>query len=211
MNKPPVPALRAAVRAATTLATASLLAALAALAAPAASAQGVDRPVRGLVGVGVTGGGDKLATVQWSSGERTNINAGGQIDLRGGVDVQLGDTPFTLQASLAWFVQRASGTNGSVTFERFPLELLGTWRVADSLRLAAGLRRTGDGKLEGRGAAANIGRTTYQGRLGAVVEGEWLFGGVYGLALRAVSEEYEAPNGQKVDGSHVGLRFSVYF
>jgi len=26
-----------------------------------------------------------------------------------------------------------------------------------------------------------------------------------------VSEEYKAPNGEKADGSHVGLRFSVYF
>jgi len=208
MEKLPAPVPRAAVHA---RATAIALALLAAFAAPAACAQGVDRPVRGLVGLGITGGGDRLATVQWSDGDSTDIKAGGQFDLRGGIDVRLGDTPFTLQASLGWFFQRASGTNGSVTFERFPLELLGTWRVADSLRLAAGLRRPGNGKLEGRGAASNIGSTTYRGRLGAVVEGEWLFGGLYGLALRAVSEEYEAPNGEKADGSHVGLRISVYF
>lgn len=174
-------------------------------------AQGADRAVRGQVGLGITGGGDKLATVQWSNGDATNINAGSQIDLRGGVDVRLGDTPFTVQASVAWFVQRANGTNGSVTFERFPLELMGTWRVADAFRLGAGVRRAGNGKLEGRGAASNIGSATFKSKLGAVVEGEWLFGGLYGLALRAVSEEYEAPNGEKADGSHVGLRFSVYF
>lgn len=189
--------------------------ALAALAlagfAAGASAQGADRPVRGQIGLGITGGGDKLATVQWSNGDTTNINAGGQIDLRGGVDVRLGDSPFTVQASVAWFVQRANGTNGSVTFERFPLELMGTWRVADAFRLGAGVRRAGNGKLEGRGAASNIGSTTFKSKIGAVVEGEWLFGGLYGLALRAVSEEYEAPNGEKVDGGHVGLRFSIYF
>lgn len=177
-----------------------------------AMAQGAaDRPVRGFVGIGLTGGGDKLATVQWSNGDSTNIKAGGQIDLRAGVDVRLGDSPFTLQASLGWFTQRAGGSNGSVTFERFPLELTGHWRLSDDFRLGGGVRRVGDGKLRGRGAASNVGTTTFTGKVGAVVEGEWLFARLYGLALRYVSEEYEAPNGEKADGSHIGLRFSVYF
>lgn len=180
-------------------------------AAGAASAQGIDRPVRGFVGIGLTGGGDKLATVQWSNGDSTNVNAGGQVDLRAGVDVRLGDAPFSLQASLGWFSQRAGGTNGSVTFERFPLELIGSWHAADNFRLGLGVRRTGDAKLKGRGAASNIGTTTFKGEIGGVLEGEWLFARIYGLALRAVGEEYKAPNGEKADGSHIGLRFSVYF
>lgn len=185
--------------------------ALALAAATAAAQPQAQRPLRGIVGFGITGGGDKLATVQWSNGESTNIRAGGQFELRAGVDVKLGESPFTLTATAAWFVQRAGGTNGSVTFERFPLELLGTWRAAENLRLAAGLRRAGEGKLKGRGAASNIGTTTFSSSTGVVVEGEWLFARIYGLALRYVGEEYKAPNGQKADGSHVGLRFSVYF
>ena len=213
MSKPPHRGAAApVVRAAASRGVRAAIAALAlAVCGGGALAQDAERLVRGQIGLGITGGGDKLATVQWSNGDATNINAGGQIDLRGGVDVQLGDSPFTVQASVAWFVQRANGTNGSVTFERFPLELMGTWRLADAFRLGAGVRRAGNGKLEGRGAASNIGSTTFKSKLGAVVEGEWLFGGLYGLALRAVSEEYEAPNGEKVDGSHVGLRFSLYF
>jgi len=191
------------------VAAAGLLAAL--LMAGPAGAQGLERPVRGLVGIGLTGGGDKLATVQWSNGDSTNIRAGGQIDLRAGIDVRLGDSPFSLQASIGWFSQRAGGTNGSVTFERFPLELTGQWRAAENLRLGGGVRRAGDAKLKGRGAASNIGTTTFTSDVGALIEGEWLFGRIYGLALRYVSEEYKAPNGEKADGSHVGLRFSVYF
>lgn len=177
-----------------------------------ASAQGMaDRPVRGFAGLGITGGGDKLATVQWSNGDSTNINAGGQIDLRAGVDVRLGDSPFTLQASLGWFRQRAGGSNGSVTFERFPLELMGQWRLSEAFRLGGGVRRVGDAKLKGRGAASNLGTITFTGSVGAVIEGEWLLARTYGVALRYVSEEYEAPNGEKADGSHIGLRFNVYF
>ncbi len=170
-----------------------------------------ERPVRGFVGFGLTGGGDKLATVQWSNGESTNIKAGGLIDFRVGADVRPGDSPFALQGSIGWFFDRANATNGSVKFERFPVELLGTWRAADHLRFGAGLRRVGNGKLKGSGAAANLGTTTFTGKTGYVIEGEWLAGRIYGFALRYVSEEYTAPNGVKVDGSHVGLRMNVYF
>jgi len=209
--KNPFPNTRA--RASSAAAVVAAVGALATLGAagPASAQAATDRPVRGFVGIGLTGGGDKLATVQWSNGDSTNIKAGGQIDLRAGVDVRLGDSPLTLQASIGWFTQRAGGSNGSVTFERFPLELTGQWRLTDDFRLGGGVRRVGDGKLKGRGAASNLGTTTFTGKVGAVVEGEWLFARIYGFALRYVSEEYEAPNGEKADGSHIGLRFSVYF
>ena len=180
--------------------------------AGSALAQGLgDRPIRGFVGMGLTGGGDKLATVQWSNGESTNIRAGGLIDFRVGVDVRLGDSPFSLVAGVGWFSDRVNGNNGTVKFERFPLELMGTFRVAETFRLGLGVRRVGDGKLKGTGAAANIGDQTFTGKVGGLIEGEWLFGRMWGVALRYVSEEYTAPNGAKVDGSHVGVRGTFYF
>lgn len=196
----------------TTVAALAVAAAAAFAVAPAqAQAQQGERMVRGVFGAGLTAGGDKLATVQWSNGDSTNIKAGGLVDLRAGVDVKLGDTPFAVQASIGWFVHRAGGSNGSVTFERFPIELLGTWRAAEQWRFGAGLRRAGNAKLKGRGVASNIGTTSYDANTGVVVEGEWLFATRYGVALRYVSEEYTAPNGTKADGSHVGVRFNVYF
>jgi hypothetical protein len=190
-------------------ATASVL--LAAMPTFALAQLDTSRPVRALVGIGVTGGGDKLATVQWSNGDSTNINAGGQVDLRAGVDVRLGDSPFSLVASIGWFSQRAGGRNGSVTFERFPLELMAQFNIAEQFRIGGGVRRTGDAKLRGRGAASNIGTTTFDGKIGYVLEGEWLFARRYGVALRAVGEDYTAPSGEKADGGHVGVRFNVYF
>jgi hypothetical protein len=199
----------------TRAALSGVLAAAALLIAGAASAQAGpvagERPVRGFVGLGLAGGGDKLATVQWSNGDSTNIKAGGLVDFRAGADVRLGDSPFSVVASLGWFSDSANGDNGSVRFERYPLELMGTWRITESYRLGLGLRNPGDGKLKGRGAASNLGTTTFKGELGYVLEGEWLFGRSWGVALRYVGEEYKAPNGLKVDGSHVGLRGAFYF
>ncbi|MBL8343071.1 MAG: hypothetical protein JNL30_16510 [Rubrivivax sp.] len=190
------------------------LAAMAALLATSGAAvaqAAADRPVRGFVGIGLAGGGDKLATVQWSNGDTTNIKAGGLVDFRVGADVRLGESPFSLLASVGWFSDSANGNNGSVRFERYPLELMGSWRLAEGYRLGLGVRNPGDGKLKGRGAASNLGTTTFKGELGYVLEGEWLFGRSWGVALRYVGEEYKAPNGQKVDGSHVGLRGAFYF
>ena len=170
-----------------------------------------DKPVRGFVSGGLSTGGDRLATVEWSNGDTTDIRAGGLVEVRAGIEAQLGDSPFSLAGSIGWFSHRAGGRNGSVTFERFPLELMGRWRLADEFRLGVGVRRTGDARLRGRGAASNVGTTTFDGKVGGVVEGEWLFARRYGLAVRAVSEDYRAPNGEKADGSHVGVRFSFYF
>jgi hypothetical protein len=196
-----------------TLAAGLALAAATMAAAPPAAAQGLagESPVRGFVGVGLTSGGDKLATVQWSNGDSTHIKSGGLLDLRVGVDVRLADSPFSLLASAGWFTDRADGTNGAVTFDRYPLELIGAWRASEAFRLGVGVRRVGDGKLKGTGAASNLGTTTFKGRIGAVLEGEWLIGRRWGVALRAVGEEYKAPTGQKVDGSHVGVRGAFYF
>lgn len=190
-----------------------LAAAVALLAAGGAAAQGAggERAVRGLVGIGLAGGGDKLATVQWSNGDTTNIKAGGLVDFRVGVDVRLADSPFSLVATVGWFSDSANGDNGSVRFERYPLELMGTWRITEAYRLGLGVRNVGDGKLKGRGAASNLGTTTFKGEVGYVLEGEWLFGRNWGVALRYVGEEYKAPNGLKVDGSHVGVRGTFYF
>ncbi len=185
-----------------------------ALGAGPVQAQGLglgEKPVRGFVGFGLTGGGETLSTVQWSNGESTNIKSGGLLDFRVGVDVRLDDSPFSVLASVGWFTDRVTGTNGSVKFERFPLELMGTWRISEAYRLGAGVRRVGDGKLKGTGAASNVGTSTFTGKIGGVVEGEWLVGRTWGFALRYVSEEYTAPNGVKVDGSHVGLRGAFYF
>jgi hypothetical protein len=191
---------------------AAALAGLTTLASPAL-AQGLPaKPIRGFVGFGITGGGDKLATVQYTNGDSVNIKAGGQVDFRAGVDARLGDSPFAVQASIGWFFDRSNADNGNVKFERYPLELLGFWRVADNFRLGGGVRNMlGDATLKGTGAASSIGTIDFKGQLGAVLEGEFVSGPNFGVTLRYVKEEYKAPNGEKVDGSHAGLRLNLYF
>ena len=200
------------------VAAALMLSTLCLAAAPAqgqplsSAADEEQRALRGFFSLGLTRGGDTVAVVGYVGlPETTDVRAGGQVDLRAGADYRLGDSPFFVQAGVGYFTQAVSGVDGRVTFVRYPLELIGLWRASERVRVGLGVRRVGDGKLEGKGVASGLGTITFKGKVGAVVEGEWVANRSVGFALRYVAEQYTAPNGEKVDGNHVGLRLSLYF
>jgi hypothetical protein len=170
------------------------------------------RPLRGLLGLGLTRGGDSLIVVGYrNSPETSDVRAGQQIDLRAGADWRPGAGPINVQASVGYFSQSVNGLDGRVRFERWPVEVLGLWQPSESWRVGGGLRYVGRAKLLGRGVVSSLGEITFKGKVGGLVEGEWLARRNVGFALRYVVEEYEAPNGEKIDGSHFGLRLNFYF
>jgi Outer membrane protein beta-barrel domain len=177
--------------------------------AGSAMAQSNFRP---FVGMGVSSGGEKLVTVQWTNGDSTNIKTGGMIDFRGGVEYRTPGSNFAFQGSVGYFFDQANGSNGSVRFTRFPIEALGLFNVNDNVRLGGGARFTSSAKFSGTGAAANLGTTNFDVSPGVVVEGEYLARSKYGFALRYVAEKYKPTNGgASVDGNHIGVRFNAYF
>ncbi len=182
--------------------------------AASASAQpAMERPVRGFIGLGVTGGGDKLGTVQFTDGTTSNLKAGGEVDVRGGIDWRAPGSIWGVQASVGYHVARAGGSNGSVNFARYPVEALATWKMDPNLRFGFGVRQPGTAKLRSTGVI-NAATTSFKGSTSLVAEGEWLAGGGlfnYGVALRYANDKFTAPNGAKVDGSHAGARFNWYF
>ncbi|HEX3141568.1 MAG TPA: hypothetical protein VHQ87_16045, partial [Rhizobacter sp.] len=100
------------------------------LASFAGAAQAVE--VRGVVGGGITFGGDTLATVYYDPSDAgpddAKVHAGGLIALNAGIDLQFTDL-VSGQFLVGYHLDRASGDNGSVRFERFPVELLGHFKV----------------------------------------------------------------------------------
>jgi Outer membrane protein beta-barrel domain len=185
----------------------TLITAALALAA-AAGAQAQERTVRGVLGVGVTGGGDTLATVVYTDGSTDSIKAGGLVHLYGGAEFRLAPQ-FTLQANVGYHVDRTSGfSNGSVRFSRTPIELLGHFEVAPSVRLGGGARFVNNAKLDTSGVLSGT-RVDFDNTVGAVVEAEWLVLPSLGLKVRYVSERYKA-NGVSVDGNHGGFYVSWY-
>ena len=168
------------------------------------------RPLRFVLGGGLTFGGETLANVTYSDGSDQNIRSGGLLEYHAGIDVRA--TPhLSFQATLGYHVDTSAGaSNGSVRFSRVPAEVLGYFHVSDNLRLGGGVRMVFSPELKGRGVASNVNQK-FDNTTGAILEGEYLFTRWFGLKLRAVSETYRASDtGIKANGDHVGVYVNFY-
>jgi hypothetical protein len=192
-----------------------LAASLVVLAAFAGSAQAqteapATKPLHFFVGLGVTGGGDKLVTAQYTNGTSVDVTGGGLVQFNGGVDYQFTDK-FSGSLGLGYHVDRANASNGSITFSRVPVEVLAHYSVTPSVRLGGGLRLVGGAKLRSDGVASGI-DADFGSTAGLVLEGEYLLNARYGFKLRVVEEKYKSNATQKtISGSHAGLMFNFYF
>jgi len=191
---------------------------LAALAIPllATAAHAQQRPgaeVRPFVGFGLTYGGDKLESFDFSNGTTTTVRAGNLVDLRAGVDF-LVSGPFSMQASVGYHFDAANGSNGDYTFSRVPFEFLGYYSVSERWRLGGGFRQSFDAHVDSNGAVRGF-DSNFDAKLGFVLEAEWFVLPRLGLKFRGVSEKFEGKDGiyqgVKYDGSHAGVYAVFYF
>lgn len=166
-------------------------------------------PVRFLVGMGLSGGGDKLASARYTDGSTINLHGGGLIYLTAGVDYHV-VPEFALQATVNYHVDQANAKNGDLRFERFPVELIGYYQPDPMWRVGGGVRYTSGAKLRSSGAASGL-DAKFDNTTSAVVEGEYFVNSKLGIKLRYVNETLKTRGYQDVDGSHVGLSANFYF
>ena len=184
---------------------------LALAAAGGAYAQvGPNKPVGFVGGFGLTGGGEKLVTLEYTNGDSQDVRSGGLVHFYGGVEFAVAPL-VTMQATVGYHVDNVSARNGDARFERFPFELLAHYEISPQFRLGGGLRYVTGAKLSGDGAA-EFQTIDFDSRLGAVVEGEYLFTPHFGAKLRFVSEKYKPSfGGSSVSGDHVGVYATFHF
>lgn len=182
---------------------------LGALATAPVQAQTAAAPVRGVLGLAATFGGDDLVTTQYTNGSSSTISAGGLLQIKLGAEFQLAPQ-FALQTTVGYHFDRRTASNGDVTFERYPLEALAFYQLGPQFRLGAGLRSALNPKLSGTGAASSIGNNSFSSKLAAVVEAEYAFSPVMSVTFRAVNEKYTFAN-QTINGSHGGIGINFYF
>jgi long-subunit fatty acid transport protein len=188
---------------------ATLLATLGAAHAQTYAPAAAPKPVRFLLGMGLSGGGDELASAHYTNGETVNIHAGGLIYLTAGVDYHF--TPeFSLQATVNYHVDRANARNGNVKFERVPVELIGYYQPNPSWRVGGGVRYINSPKLSGSGAGSGL-DADFDNTTSAVIEGEYFTSPNLGIKLRYVNETFKSRAYKDVDGSHIGLSANFYF
>lgn len=170
--------------------------------------------VRGVLGGGFTFGGDKITEVTFSNGDSETLKAGGFTQLHGGVELQFTPT-VSAQALIGYHSDSVSADNGDIKFSRQPFELLGHYRVSDTVRLGGGLRYVKGAKIRASGAGLTYaGNESFDPAVGTVLEAEFMLSPAFGLKTRYVSEKYESetfPNLPKLDGSHLGVMLNVYF
>jgi hypothetical protein len=150
-----------------------------------AQAQSIEppfKPVRFLLGVGVSGGGDKLASGQYEDGSTADIRAGGLLYLTAGIDYHI-VPELSLQGTINYHVDDASAWNGDFRFERFPIELIGYYQPNPVFRVGGGVRYTVSPKLSSNGNAPEA-NASYANTTSAVVEAEYFLEPDCGIKLQ---------------------------
>lgn len=179
-------------------------------------AQQAGGTLKPFVGMGLTFGGEDLATAQYSNGTSYTVTTGGLVDFRGGLEYRLINSPWAVQAVLGYHTDSSDATNGKFQFSRIPVELIAMADMSEQWRIGFGVRKATSAKVSTSGAAVNqtsFGRsTTFQSNVGVLFQAEYKIGPQFGLQARYVSERYQIQFNQpvEVDGSHVGI-FGVFY
>jgi hypothetical protein len=176
------------------------------------------RDVRFAFDLGLTGGGDKLATANFNDGTSESIRAGGLVQFGAGVLWQPVGGPIALQATFNYHVDEVNASNGSLRFSRYPVEVLGFYTGLPRFRFGAGPRFVFNPRLkvDVPGDNSNI---AFEDTIGAVVEAGYQIGNYMWVNLRLTGETYKIKsiNGtgvtanSDVSGNSIGANVVFYF
>jgi len=170
------------------------------------------KSVSGFVGLGITGGGKKLATADYTDGHSANIKSGGGVYFTGGLDVQITEQ-FSAQTSINFHVDDQTAQNGSLKFQRFPIEALAFYHIDNNWKIGTGVRYVTGAKLSGSGVA-DIDDLKFKNTLSGVVEAEYMFSPQLSVKMRYVKEKLEVKDYYyygEVKANHFGISGNFYF
>lgn len=181
-----------------------------------AQAQNTPGQIAPFLGLGLTFGGEDLATAYYTSGNSQTVTTGGLVDLRVGLEYKLVGQPISIQGVVAYHVDNATATNGDLRFSRIPVELIAMYDLGNQWRLGVGMRKATGAKVTASGSATSAGfgsSTDFKSNLGFLATAEYMATPQVGVQARYVNETYtiQFPSSQpKVDGSHFGV-FGVFY
>lgn len=158
---------------------------------------------------GVTFGGDELATLEYTNGDSTTLHAGGLVLFGIGFDHQFGNQ-WEIQSSINYHVDRANARNGDVTFQRFPLDVLGFYRSGNH-RFGGGITYHMNPEFE-IDLSDVRGTVDFDDAVGGVLEYDYFFTPSISLGLRGTVIDYKSSDVEgSVNGNYVGLMLNGYF
>ena len=175
-----------------------------------------DIPLQFVGAIMFTSGGDKLYSGTYTNGSTYDITSGGTVAFNAGASYAV--TPLVdVQVTLGYHTSSTSATNGNIDFTRYPLEIMGFYKLNDQFRLGAGARSAMSAKTSTSGVAASLGNFEFKPAIGSIIELQYLLGNQpedrnkNAFTLRYVAESYtEKTSSLKINGNHVGLGFIFY-
>lgn len=164
----------------------------------------------GLVQMGLDFGGEEMVSVYYTHGSGDEINAGELVHLSGGFIFKTfaDQSDWETQLTLGWKTDGITADNGSVSFDRFPVEVLQFIR-AGNIRIGGGATRHLNPSLEGDGFMSDV-QAKFDDAWGGIVEINYLLGDKLMFGVRATMIDYEI-RGLSVDGSSVGFNMGLRF
>ncbi len=180
---------------------------LSAIAAEPATESDADTKILGTFGL--TFGGDKLATLRYTNGDSSTVHGGGLVLFGVGFDHRFGNG-WELQSSINYQVDRANARNGDATFQRFPIDVLGFYRIGNH-RFGGGITYHIDPKFSADAPGAHE-TVNFDNALGGVVEYDYFFGRSLSVGLRGTVIDYKSSDIEgNVNGNYIGLMLNGYF
>lgn len=177
------------------------------------SAARADNPVGGvrpLIGVGLSGGGDKLVQLTYDGAVTQHLSTGGRFMVYGGAEWRATEQ-VDVQATVGYHISDTTPLpDTGLRFARVPINLVGYYRLADDWRLGLGVEYAASPRVSGTGAADGV-RRSYQGSAGVVVEAEYLFMPQMGVKLRYADHRFTPEDGGHAAGGRYGALMLTYY
>jgi hypothetical protein len=167
--------------------------------------------IRGLVGLGLTFGGETIGKVVYENGDTSTLHSSGVADLRGGMEYQLQGQPVALELSIGYHFDKVNAKNGDASFTRFPLELIGHYALNEYWRVGFGLRKSLSTELQVNFSGGST--TKFTSSVGPLIEAEYFVTPQFSFKGRYVVENFTSDDvyKDKLKGSHGGIYGMFYF
>ena len=157
-------------------------------------------------------GGTDLATVTYTDGSSADLRAGeGLLVGVGGHYRPTKRSPWDVSLMAGYKYDRAGGSNGGVSFERVPIELIGSYQWSNGIRLGAGPVYHTDVSLNGGGFISDI---KYKSSIGGELQAGWKWVALtYTVIHYSPEQDYITDNYGNVyptlgvSGNSFGVRF----
>lgn len=166
---------------------------------------------KGVGGFGIDVGGDTIVTAVYSDGKTANLKAHQGFVFYGGGVMVTGD--FETQATIGYKFSRLNGSNGSITFNAIPVELMEFYRTTN-VRMGLGVSYQSNANLniDVLGSSKN-GTRKYGNPLGTVLQIGWApVSGPLSIDLRYTLIKYiDSTSSEEYNGNTAGIYMSFFF